>query len=69
MLHCTVVITLGEPILIPKLRMYFCLVHMIYTKERKTFLKNEQKIRDAAAKSTDTRGVGISSMSKSIYIL
>ena len=33
------------------------------------YKKHEQKSRDAAAKSTDTRGVGISSMRKSIYLL
>ena len=42
---------------------------MAYSIFNEKHLKNEQKSRDAAAKSTDTRGVGISSMRKSIYLL
>ena len=38
-------------------------------KERKTFKKMNKKVGMLLQKSTDTRGVGISSMRKSIYLL
>ena len=41
----------------------------IYIQERKTFLKMNKKVGMLLQKSTDTRGVGISSMRKSIYLL
>ena len=62
-LHCTVVITLGNLASFPS---YSCLVYMTRTKN---FFLNEQKVGMLLQKRTDTRGVGISSMMKSLYLL
>ena len=43
--------------------------HCICIKNEKHFFLNEQKVGMLLQKRTDTRGVGISSMRKSIYLL
>ena len=46
-----------------------CKHKKVLEQERKTFFFNEQKVGMLLQKRTDTRGVGISSMRKSIYLL